>query len=321
MLLVIQYRTFRNPDPPALVEVWNGSFTGRGSVALRLATLLEYFTFAKPYFDPDGLVVAVADGQVVGFAHASFGPNAAGDQLDTGVGVLCALGVLPNHRRQGIGGELLRRSEDYLRRRGALEVLAGPLAPRNPFTFGLYGGSNSPGFLDSDPLARPFLERRGYRVHETCLVFQRPLARVQLPADGRFPAYRQAYEIQALPCPSFTWWLDCVLGPIDLVEYRLVERTSGTIAARALLWEMDTFSQQWNEHAVGVFDLEVAAEQRRRGLGKFLLAALLRHLQEQYFSLIEVHAPEGHIAAIGLLAGLGFTQIDTGHTYRRQEKS
>jgi GNAT superfamily N-acetyltransferase len=135
--------------------------------------------------------------------------------------------------------------------------------------------------------------------------------------DPRFPAYRQRFEIHAGPASRLTWWRECVLGPIELVEYRLQEKATGRTAARATLWEMDTFSQQWNEHAVGVMDLEVAPEQRRQGLGKFLLAQILRHLHEQFFSLVEVHALDTNTPALNLVRGLGFTQIDVGRCFRR----
>ncbi len=59
---MIDYRAFRNTDPPGLVDVWNESFTARGAAALRSTSLLEYFLLAKPYFDPEGLVVADDDG-------------------------------------------------------------------------------------------------------------------------------------------------------------------------------------------------------------------------------------------------------------------
>jgi hypothetical protein len=51
---VIHYRGFRNPDPPLLAEVWNACLPGRRTVPLRPGnlTLLEFFTFAKLYFDP-----------------------------------------------------------------------------------------------------------------------------------------------------------------------------------------------------------------------------------------------------------------------------
>jgi ribosomal protein S18 acetylase RimI-like enzyme len=314
---VIQYRTFRNPDPPGLVAVWNGCFTGRATVPLRVTALIEYFTFAKPYFDPQGLILAEDGGRIVGFAHAGFGPTDDGSKLDLARGITCSLGVLPPYRRHGIGTELLRRIEGYLRQHGAQELHAGPQAPWNPFTFGLYGGANSPGFLDTDTLARPFFEKHGYRAENPCLVLQRSLQRVHLPADPRYAAFRQRFEIHASPFRARSWWQECVLGPIEMVEYRLVERANGQILAHAVLWELDTFNAIWNEHAVGLLELEVDPAWRRQGLGKFLLSQILRHLQEQFFSLIEMQVPQDNIPGANLLRGLGFTQVDVGHRFRR----
>src|SRR5437764_7529250 len=97
---VIQYRTFRNADPPGLVHVWNESCTGRGAAFLTSNLLFEYFVLAKPFFDPAGLIVAVDDKTVVGFGLAGFGPNAGRNGIDNNVGVVCALAVLPTFRRR-----------------------------------------------------------------------------------------------------------------------------------------------------------------------------------------------------------------------------
>jgi ribosomal protein S18 acetylase RimI-like enzyme len=315
---VIDYRSFRNDDPPALVRLWNACFTGRGAARLRSPTLLEYFIFAKPYFDPAGLIVAEDDGRAVGFAHAGFGPTADGGALCTEAGVTCMLGVLPDYRRRGIGGELLRRCEAYLRGRGARELYAGPLSPLNPFTFGLYGGGQSAGFLESDPEARPFLERHGYRAVASRRVFQRLLNVPVAVADGRFPACRLHYELPAGPYHGATWWQECVTGPLELHEFSLQDRASGQKAARVVVWEMETFSRHPGVHSVGVVALDVVPERRRQGLAKFLLAQLLRHLVDQFFSLIEAHTAADDEAAMNLLRGLGFAQVDTGHQYRRE---
>jgi ribosomal protein S18 acetylase RimI-like enzyme len=315
---VIHYRSFCNTDPPGLVNVWNESFTGRGAVVLRSATLLEYFLFAKPYFDPAGLIVAADGAKLVGFAIAGFGPNDDGSQPDTTSGVLCALGVIPSHRKQGIGAELAARAEDYLRRRGAMTLYAGPMAPLNPFTFGLYGGSQSPGFLDSDAAAAPFFERRGYQTQDVKLVFQRPLDRSPVVTDGRFAAYRQRYEITVCPRKGTTWWQECVFGPLELHDYRLTDKTTGKWAARASLWEMETYSPAWNEHAIGLAELEVAEDARRKGLARFLLAQILRHVHEQFFTVVEMQTPETNVAVVNLIRGLGFNQVDRGRRFRRE---
>jgi len=316
---VIHYRTFRNTDPPGLVGVWNASFgDSRAAVGLRTATLLEYFLFAKPYFDPHGLILAEDDGRPAGFALAGSGFAADGAALDPAVGVVCAVGVDPARRRQGVGSELLARAETYLRGRGAGTLLAGPMAPQDPYMFGLYGGSQSPGFLDSDADARPFFQKRGYVESAARGVFRLPLDQPPAAADARFAAHRQRYDVHVGPLSGCTWREECVYGPLELHEYRLVEKTTGRTAARAALWEMETFSPGWNEHAIGVADLAVPPELRRKGLAKFLLVQVLRHLHEQFYTLAEMQAPEGDAAVTGMLLGLGFTKVDRGVMYRRE---
>ncbi len=314
---MIHYRTFRNTDPPGLVEVWNAAFTGRGATRLHGSSWPEFFLFSKPYFDPESLIIAQADGQIAGFAWAGFGPNDSESALDKGSGVVCLLGVVPSHRRQGIGSELLRRAETYLHSRGSKELFAGPMYPLNPYTFGLYGGCNSPGFLDSDPLARPFFEHHGYAVASSCLVWQRVLQQAFTIADGRFAAHRLRYEIASNPFRGMTWWQDCILGPVDLYEYRLQDKLTGRSAARALLWEMETYVPRWNVHAVGITDLVVSTELRQQGLAKFLMAQILHYLRDQFFNLIEIQVRADSTAGINLLRGLGFEQVDAGHIYRK----
>ncbi len=315
---MIHYRTFRNDDPPGLVKVWNEAFPGRGAVPLPTASALEEYVFAKPYFDPAGLVVALEDGQHVGFAHAGFGPNPDQSSLSTRNGVLCAVGVRPSHQRRGIGTELLRRCEAYLSGRGAATLYAGPMRPLNPFYLGLYGGSESAGFLASDAAADPFLQRHGYLRHEAGLVFQRRLEGPINVTDPRFLAVRRRFELVAQPRKgAATWWQECVLGPIELLDVLLREKANGQVAARAAAWEMLGFCQRWGAPAVGIIDLEVRESLRRQGLAKFVLVHLLRHVQEQFFSLVEVQANERNEAALRLYRGLGFEQVDTGRVYRK----
>jgi ribosomal protein S18 acetylase RimI-like enzyme len=315
---VIQYRTFRNYDPPGLVKVWNEVFTGRGAVPLPTPSALEEYVFAKPYFDRAGLMIALDDGEYVGFAHAGFGPNADESALSTSAGVVCALGVRPKYRRRGVGAELLRRSEAYLSGRGAATLYAGPMRPNNPFYLGLYGGSESAGFLASDADAEPFLLKHGYLRHDSGRVLHRRLEGPVNVADPRFLAIRRRYELVAQPRRgTASWWQEAVLGPIEQLDVLLRDKASGEVAARAAAWEMLGFCQRWGAPAVGITDLTVRPELRRQGIARFVLVHLLRHVQEQFFSLVEVQANERDAAALGLYQGLGFVEVDRGHVYRK----
>ena len=94
---MVQYRGFRNTDPPQLVEVWNESFSSRGIARLRHPSIIERHVTSKPYFDPTGLIVAHEDGKLVGFVHAGFGPNQRGTILSKHEGVVCLMAVRPTH--------------------------------------------------------------------------------------------------------------------------------------------------------------------------------------------------------------------------------
>lgn len=315
---MLHYRTFRNTDPPSLARAWNAAFTGRGAVRLRHSAPLEHYVFAKPYFDPAGLIVAEEDGAVVGFAHAGFGPSTDRKRLCTAEGIVCLLGVVPSHRRRGVGTELLRRCEAYLASRGAQAVYAGASVPRNPFYLGLYGGSESPGFLSSDPTAEPFFGRHGYRACETWSVFQLRLNRPLNVLDARFAGLRRGFEVRAQPQTGpIDWWQTAVFGPLELLEFALEDKGKRQVVARAEVWEMDGFSQRWGEAAVALAGVEVQPEARRQGLAKYLLAQTFRYLQDQYFTLVEAHAPAGNDAATALFRSLGFEQVDTGKVYQK----
>jgi ribosomal protein S18 acetylase RimI-like enzyme len=312
----MRYRTFRNADPPAVVALWNESLTHRGAVELRSHTPLENAVFNKPYFDPLGFVVAEDDGRMVGFAHAGFGPTDDLSALDPSKGVIAAVAVRPDRRRAGLGSELLRRAEDYLRERGATTLRAGPSRPDKPFYLGVYGGSNAPGFLRSDSEVEPFLLARGYTPDRRVNVFDRRLDTPLNIVDARFGALRRKYEPQALPQARLgSWFRESVLGPLEPSEFRLDDKATGHTAARALFWEMTDYGWRWGAPPAGVLDVQVRNDLRRQGMGKFLLAQLLRHLQEQYFAVAEVQVPDEEETAARLFRSLGFVQVDVGVSY------
>jgi ribosomal protein S18 acetylase RimI-like enzyme len=302
------------------MEVWNDAFPQRGAVRMRTSSPLERHAFAKIYFDPAGFFIAEEAGQCLGFAHAGFGSDAQSKALSTEAGTICLLAVRASHRRRGIGTELLRRSEAYLRQRGAVRLYAGALHPVNPFYLGVYGGSELPGILASDSLADPFLDRNGYRVRRKALVLQRLLTQPLKVVDGRFAAIRGRFDLGEDPRSRLgSWWTECVFGVVEPLEFYLAEKSTGERVARALVWEMEGFSYRWGHPSVGITDFVVRPDKRRQGLGKFFAAQLLRRIQDQYYEIVEVHTPEGEAPALGLLRGLGFEQVDVGRLFQRQE--
>jgi ribosomal protein S18 acetylase RimI-like enzyme len=315
---VVSYRQFRNTDPPALVDVWNEAFGGRGAVRLRTSAPLERHALAKPHFDPPGLIVAEENGTLLGLCHAGFGANREEKALDYSTGVISLLGVRAAQRRRGIGAELLRRGEAYLRERGATQLFAGGMNPLDPFYLGMYGGSDLPGVLASDPGVEAFLTKHGYKPVRSSLVFQRRLNVALKVIDPRFANHRLRFDVRVTPRLSrMSWWQECVFGLVEPLEFLLEEKPGGKFAGRALAWEMEGFTWRWNVPSVGVSRLEIREDLRRQGLAKFFMSQILRYVQDQFFELAEVQVPEPNESAVKLCRSLGFEQVDVGRQYQR----
>jgi len=316
----MNFRRFRNTDPPALVEIWNECLINRGAFPLPTAGLLERWLFSRSHFDPHGLIVAVdsESSRILGWALAGFGPDADLEGTSTDTGIICITLVRPEARRKGIGRGLVKACEEFLTSHGAKTLLAGARWPHAPFGFGLYGGSNCPGFLASDPDAAPFFQAIGYKPAGRTLVFQSKLDQPLTLADPRFTMLRRRYDTQMLRAASvMTRWHDSVWGTLEPVEFRVIDKLTSIPAARAIVWELEGFSWRWGAPSAGLFDVQVREDLRRQGLAKLLVAQVMRVLQDQFFGIIELQVPEDRPESVGLCHSLGLTIVDTGTAYQK----
>jgi ribosomal protein S18 acetylase RimI-like enzyme len=317
---VISFRRFKNTDPPALADVWNESHPARSAYPIRTPAVLERWIFSKPYFDPDGLIVAVddaSDNKVIGYVLAGFGPNEELSALDYSQGVICSLGVRPSVQRGGVARDLVGKAEEYLTARGATTLRAGPRWPYCPYGFGIYGGTNAPGFLASDAGADPFFRSLGYEPAGSTFVFHKKLDAPLAVTDARFTLLRKRYETQVLRAAGVpSWWHDCVWGTLEPVEFRLLDKLSNSfLAARAVVWELEGYGWRWGFPSAGVIDIQVRQDLRKQGLAKLLMSQILRFLQDQFFGICELHAADDQPALVALCRSVGMEQVDVGTTY------
>lgn len=316
---MIQYRNFRNPDPPAIVELWHDSRLGRGAAKEFNTEAFESLTFSQPYFDPRGVILAENErGEIIGYAHGGFARGEQDGTLNKSEGVVCSVIVHPDYRRQKIGTQLLAKTEDYLREQGAETLWAGPARDRDPYYVGLYGGSRPSGFLVSDELSQPFFEHAGYQPTETHLVFQRDIANRKDPINFRLVTLRRKMEIEVVDIPAEnSWWWYTRFGRLDTVRCQLYQKSTKELVAAVTIVGLDLYINCWQERAVGLCDLYVSESERRKGYGQLLLHEVIRRMREELITRIEVHSNAADDRIIGLVTSCGFEQVDTGIVYKK----
>lgn len=316
---MIRYRCFRNDDPPRLAEIWRGC-AGRPGLAqpISVATL-DLLVLAKPFFDREGLILALDDDRPVGFVHAGFGPNDDESGLSFEMGVTVLLLTVSHPEEAAIGAGLLAESEAYLRRRGAKVLYGGGIRPLNPFYTGLYGGSELPGVLDSEPQTQSLFREHGYREIDRTVVFHRELRGFRPIVDRQQMQIRRSTDVEVLfDPPPRTWWSACSMSAFDRIVFQLRLRGVAEPVACATFWNMEFFASARGVRTSGLIEVEVDPEQRKKGFATYLIGEALRQLAEQSVALVEVQTMQGNSAAVRMYRKLGFQQVDSGAVFRKE---
>jgi ribosomal protein S18 acetylase RimI-like enzyme len=316
---MLTYRTFRNPDPPAIAALWQSRAGHPGLLQPLSPDLLEQLVFARLYFDHGGLLLAHDEGRLVGFAHAGFGPDPEQSWISTETGVVCVVVTAPGCAETEVAAGLLGRCEEYLRQRGAKVVLAGGLRPLCPFYLGLYGGSELPGVLDSDVTVRQALAAQGYCEAERTFLFRRGLDGFEPRIDRWQMQVRRQMQVEVtVDAPTHTWWEACTLGEFDLTRFDLVVRNGGATVATALFRSVEPIGTVGVGRGVGLLGLSVDETSRRRGVATFLLNEAFRQFLRQGITQVEAQTNDDNVAAIATLNKLGLQEAARGGVWKKE---
>ncbi len=314
---MIEYRSFRNYDPPQILRLWEEAELGHGAAqALSNDMSFDLVNYSQTYFDRHGLILAVDQDVPVGFVHAGFGCSSDGSSLDNSKGVICAVIVQPSHRRQGIGRELVRRAESYLKDKGANQILAGSARMTDPFYFGLYGGARPAGFLQSDKAAAPFFTNLGYESSGHYAVTSRQMSDRD-PIHFRSTMIRRKWELVLFDRPDpCSWWWMCRYGRMDAVYCVLVPKGGGLPVAGVTIVGLDAYRNSWHEQAIGLVDLWVDEKQRRQGYGQALLLEVVKRLRKETVTKLTANIADDDVAAKKVFESVGFSKIDEGVVFK-----
>jgi ribosomal protein S18 acetylase RimI-like enzyme len=314
------YRSFRNDDPPAIRDLWNLAADEKPRAAIvRSCDMLENYVFSKPFFDPNSLIVAEEGKQIIGFSLAGFGYDPGQDGLDRSQGSTCLLFVHPGFRRRGVGAELVKRAEAYLRGGGATNVFAGPFTPLDSYGLGLYGGARTPGVLEEDKASIGLLRKLGYSPTKTAEIYRLRLdVDFDRSSDPRLPLLRRTVKIYSESFPAMEdWWAANTIGLAFCYRFDLEDgEEPANAVGTALVWEMEGFAREPDSRAFGIYDLFIDPKFRRKGYAKLFLLSILRHLRDNRINYVEVQIEDTNAAARGLLTQFGFEQVAAGRLFQ-----
>jgi len=317
---MIDYRPFRNTDPPAICEIWRHHPPLRALFQPLTPSVFENTVLSKPFFDRAGLIIATDQRRPVGFVHAGFGADRSGSTLDRTVGATCMLMVAHHEQRMQIAQRLLERSEAYLRERGATTISGGGSPCVAPFYVGLYGGCTVPGILENDRQMVDLYHSMGYVETARRLILQRPVVGFRPLMDRQQIQLRRSLVVEpAADPPARTWWEACTEGQADRYVYHARPRNGGEIVAMAVYWDMEPLASSWGVHARGLtqLDLRFDSDPEREALAVLLLGETLRLLLLDGVTLVEVHVPATDLLTGQLYSKLGFQCIEQALELRK----
>ncbi len=312
------YRSFHNSDPPRLHQLWHSCALGRNAAEGFSCDVFELFACSQPYFDRDGLILAIDENRVVGFVHASFAPNQQETALDPQKGILSALMVHPDYRRRKIGAELVRRAEDYLRSKGALTVEAGGGLGQNGFYCGIYGGLEPSGFCGSAAAWREFFGSCGFAPGAEVFVMRRDLLQSRDPVNAKLLRHRRHLNLVITDRPAKeSWWWFVRFGHLDSLRFELQEKTTQEVVASGQIIGMDLFIPKWGVRTVGIQKVYVPESQRRHGYAQALVLEICRRLRGEMVQLVEAHVLSDNTPVVDLFTSAKFELNDRLLTFRK----
>ena len=213
-----------------------------------------------------------------------------------------------------LADELLSRAEAYLRDRGTKVIYAGGIRPLNGFYLGLYGGSELPGVLASDPVFNAVTVRNGYREIDKVIVLQLELAAYRQPfTRSQRQLRRELTFSEAYDPPATSWWDAVTTAGFERIEFFLQKAGRDEPLASVWFWNIEPLSTSWGVPTAGMFDLEVCSDRRRQGLATFLLGDALERLRNRGIMRVEAQTMRENTAALELYRQAGLHSSRRGN--------
>jgi GNAT superfamily N-acetyltransferase len=322
--LLTEIRTFRNADPPLLLEIWQKCAKEKPEHFHPLSLeLLEQHIIGSPYFDRSQLFIAAEGATPLGFAHAAFGPNADHSGLDYATGIVCLVMVVPDcQNKQVIAEKLLTATENYLISHGAKQIFGGASRPIAPFYMGLYGGSEPLGVFVSDQLTTQLFLNANYYVTNRTTLGRLDLEGYRPPINAKTVSWRRKLNLifDDSPQPSH-WWEACMMCNFEWLELSGTLYRNEPPIAKIIVRIMQSAERSligYYMQRAGLLDIQVDQQYQRNGLASFMLGEMIRELQKRNVRFLEIQAPDINIPLMRLLNSMKWNEVEQGAVFLKK---
>lgn len=322
---MLTIRSFRNEDPPRLLELWRKTqqrLDGFAPLFSPSHNQLQAQILGLPMFDNRSIMLAFDGDTPVGYVHTTLAPTENGHSLDPTTGQICFLCVDPKyHDASGVAAALVRAGEDYLSGLGTKKNYGGSPSPSAPFYTGFYSGGEAIGILDSDTVVINAFHEANYQVHQKTTWFHFDLRNYSPTTTPEMVAlYAElAVDIHEVPGAK-TWWEGCIQANgiwLDAMAYQV--RTNRPVARlRTRVSYPDTehilvmYGGNW---LASLMELRVHSDFANDGTKKYLLEEMVRYLASQNQVVqIEAHVSEDS-PLFGLLRSQSWQERDSGSVF------
>jgi hypothetical protein len=284
----------------------------------------ELAVLAKPYFQPEQLMIATVDDQLQGFTHCSLplvinskpveteAVSAEEEQRST-TSILSALCVMPGENEAILADILLAETERAQLALGSTECITKPLPPASPFYLGFGFGDSMMGITTNDQRAYEWLTSAGYRPREATSGWELELSQFQAPVDRlQIQIRRTAHVDRLLEEPQMPWWHACVLGHTEPTGFQLTMRSEGRVAQYLLVWSVSPELSTAPESVVWMWPIEVTANQQSTDQLVFLIAEALRQMVDERVDVVRTVSGAAQTLVTNTLTRLGFRNTLSG---------
>lgn len=306
---MIEVRRFLNSDPPKLAEIWNSQPLGAHLAQPMTVGSLETYVFAKPYFRPETLLIAVDQDQVAGMAHVALGRDFSPESPQTDDATLSMMIVAGHANYELVSAALLDQAEAVARESGAAQLITGGAPPLGPFYFGLAGGSHNLGVPSTFEILRTLLDSRGYQSIGEYWAMRANIRGFRPSVSREMMQIRRAYSVEAnFSPPPLDWLQSCIYMHFERSQFELMPKQKSDAAATATFIDLPHYSQLWGVHAAALVSVETRenGDQAKSG---YLLGEALRQLAETGVGRIETQVDKQDLGAYSTLRTLGFDEV------------